>query len=123
MEVEVLLKAGANPIALDKRGNFSAAILLASNYDLRSMQLTQYIICHGYFDYTDDVTVDGILDFLKPSGPDNPKREELYKRLAIRILKYHPNFKENPNTQRMFNGSIPWKDILALDDKDLCNGE
>jgi len=118
-----LLKAGVNPIARDKRGNFSAAILLASNYDLRSMQLTQYIICHGYFDYTDDVTVDGILDFLKPSGPDNPKREELYKKLAIRILKYHPEFKDNYNTKMIFGGPTPWKDILAFDDKELCNGE
>jgi len=47
----------------------------------------------------------------------------VYKKLAMRILKYHPNFKENANTQRMFNGSIPWKDILALDDKELCNDQ
>ncbi|OLY47638.1 hypothetical protein [Bartonella apis] len=121
--VEVLLKAGANPLVYDNDGNFNAVISLALNRDERSMKLVCDIVCHGAFDFASDKAVSDIVNILSPSGPDNPKREAVYKKLAMRILKYHPNFKENPNTQRMFNGSIPWKDILALDDKELCNDQ
>ena len=121
--VELLLKAGANPLAYDNQGYSNAVLALALSEDERSRKLVCDIVWHGAFDFASDKAVSDIFVALGMSGPDNPKREELYKKLAMRILKYHPEFKDNYNTKMIFGGPTPWKDILAFDDKKLCDGQ
>jgi len=68
--------------------------MIASRHDKRSRELTQYIVCRGHFDFADKESVIRMLRALAPTGPTNLIRESIYRKLAIRILRYHPDFDE-----------------------------
>jgi len=124
--IKLLLEAGANPLAYDKQGHFNSVEMLANNYDDESREMLRHIVCHGYLDRADAKSVSGVIRSLIPLGPSDPVRETTYKKLAMRILKYHPDIDETEvqlATDKIFGGRIPWKDILDISDKELCDGQ
>jgi len=120
--VEILLEAGANPLAGNLQGSAIVAHTLARRYDNRSRDILKYIVCRGYFDFADSDAAIGILRALAPRGPTNPVREKIHRTMAMRILEYHPDFDENDwSIKEIFGGPIPWKEILETDYRELCN--
>jgi len=123
--VEILLEAGANPLIGNRQDSAVPARTIARRHDRRSRELTRYIVCRGYFDFADMESVAGMIRALAPTGPTNLIRESIYRKLAMRILKYHPDFDEQEEKfaiNKIFGGSIPWKEILDTSDEELCNG-
>jgi len=91
-----------------------------SNVDI----VNRYIVCRGYYDFADTKSVLSMLRALAPTGPTNPEREGLYRKLAMRILRYHPEIDDGDySTEEIFGGSIPWKEILDADFREVCNGQ
>jgi len=112
--VEMLLEAGADPLIGDRQGGAVVAHMLAHRNDERSYELTRHIVCHGYFDRTDTESVRGMLRSL------SNKREKSQK-LAMRILRYHPDFDESDySVKDIFGGETPWEEISNTSDETLC---
>jgi len=120
--VEILLEAGANPLAGNKERMSVVAEMLAGRHDKRSRDLARYIVCRGYYDFADKESVIDMLRSLAPTGPTDPVREEAHRKMAMRILKYHPDIDENDySVKEIFGASIPWKEILDTDFREFCN--
>jgi len=120
--VRVLLDAGANPLVEEKQGGSVVAQMLAGRRNKASRDLARYIVCRGYFDSADKKSVIGMLRALAPTGPTNLAREEAHRKMAMRILRFHPDIDETDwSVKEIFGDSIPWKEILDADFREFCN--
>ncbi|UXN04284.1 hypothetical protein [Bartonella sp. HY406] len=115
----LLIDNGADPIKISQTG-LSAATMLAIRRDDESNQLLKDIICNGAYDHATEEQIRKIITYLKPLGATDLEREENQRKLAMFILKRHPNFKDNVSTKYIFNGPIPWKTIGETSDEVLC---
>ncbi|UXM96121.1 hypothetical protein N5853_05765 [Bartonella sp. HY329] len=118
----MLLDAGADPLVMDANGMAAVLTLSGINSHPEARELLREIICKGYYDHADMEYVKKILLYLTPLGPDDPEKEAVNRKFAMRILRNHHDYKDDIATQEHFNGPIPWKDILNEGEGDVCNG-
>ncbi|UXN07279.1 hypothetical protein [Bartonella sp. HY761] len=115
----MLIEAGADRLKMEGTG-LSGPTMLAIRRDDESNQLLKDIICNGAYDHATEEQIRKIITYLKPLGATDLEREENQRKLAMFILKRHPNFKDNVSTKYIFNGPIPWKTIGKTSDEVLC---
>lgn len=115
----MLIAAGADPLKMEGTG-LSGPTMLAIRRDDESNQLLKDIICQGAYDHATEEQVENIIIYLRPLGANDEVRQLRHKKLAMYILKRHPDYKNSMSSEMIFNGPIPWKTIGETSDEVLC---
>jgi len=106
--MKLLLEAGADFWAENKMGSTAASITAQGP---RSDLLHEFID-RGYFYH---IPEEALKDFFSALSGYLPRGDEISlqnQKIAIRVLKRNPQYEEDSATQRLFQGPIPWKQIL-----------
>lgn len=106
--MELLLEAGVDPWFESEDGD-SAMSLLA----LRSLAQAELnrLIDRGYFD---KVPLPKLQKFMRALSGYLPRGDDISlanQRIGRRVLKRNPDYPADQHTKRLFQGSIPWKEI------------
>ena len=107
--INLLLEAGADPWAENDQEE-NAMTRLAS--DMVSQMALNQLIDHGYFN---NVPIKKIKNFMQSLSGYLPRGDEISlanQAIGRRVLKRYPQYIDDEDTKRLFQGPIPWQEIL-----------
>lgn len=110
--INILLKAGADPWA-DSNEKDNAMTLLA--VDMVSQDFLNQLIDQGYFEHVEYAKLERFIHWLSAYEQRGDDISLANQAIGRRVLKRHPDFKDNHRTQRLFLGPIPWNEIAKAD--------
>lgn len=106
--VNILLEAKADPWSETARGDNAMSFLAANDV---SQEEINKLIDLGYFNHVSLNKVQNFLSWLSlytPRGDDITKANQ---EIGLRVLKRNPNYPPDDNTERLFEGPIPWDKV------------
>jgi len=106
--MKLLLEAGADFWAVDKMGGTAASIIAQGP---RSDLLHEFID-RGYFYHVPEEALKKFFRSLSGYLPRGDAHSLQNQKVGRRVLKRNPQYEEDRATQRLFQGPIPWKQIL-----------
>lgn len=106
--METLLEAGADPWARDKYGE-TAMVYLASSG--QAHDYLNQLIDRGYFEDVEFKKLNKFIESLHNYTDRTEERNLADQAIGRRVLKRHPDFPDNPITEKLFLGPIPWDEI------------
>jgi len=106
--MRMLLEAGADFWAVDTRGRNAASLLASGAYS----DLLHEFIDAGYFDNPPEEGLKRFMLSLSGYTQRGDERSLQNQKIGRRVLKRNPQYEEDRRTQRLFQGPIPWKQIL-----------
>jgi len=109
--MRMLLDAGADFWATDKRGSTAASILAHSAYS----DLLHEFIDAGYFNNVPEEKLERFMRSLSGYTQRGDERSLQNQKIGRRVLRRNLHYEEDFYTQRLFQGPIPWKQILDED--------
>ncbi|MGV0819769.1 hypothetical protein [Martelella sp. AMO21009] len=112
--VKILLKAGADPWAENSRGD-TLMSTLASAAAMKGVSFIDSLIDDGYFNNISIKNLENVIGYLALYDQRGDKVSVELQRITLRILKRNPDYPPDQNTQDIFGGPIPWKEVENAD--------
>jgi len=109
--MRMLLAAGADFWATDERGSTAAYILAHSAYS----DLLHEFIDAGYFNNPPEELLKKFFRALSGYTQRGDERSIQNQKVGRRVLRRNPFYEEDLDTKDLFQGPIPWKQILDED--------
>nr|WP_272212553.1 hypothetical protein [Marinicella sp. W31]MDC2878470.1 hypothetical protein [Marinicella sp. W31] len=109
--VKILLKAGADPWAEDKSGETAISTIGDMSGTDESFKLMNWLLDQGYFSNVSMLKLQNFMNAIAGYTQRKDKVSREYRNIALRALKRFPNYPPDQNTQDIFGGPIPWKEV------------
>nr|WP_272211154.1 hypothetical protein [Marinicella sp. W31]MDC2877039.1 hypothetical protein [Marinicella sp. W31] len=105
-----LVRAGADPWDEDSYGDSSMDVLAMAGTS-SSLNIINELINDGYFLKIPLKKLQNFMSSLAAYTQRRDRMSEEIQQIALRVLKRNPDYPPDQNTQDIFGGPIPWKEV------------
>ncbi|MGV0821124.1 hypothetical protein [Martelella sp. AMO21009] len=113
--VKILLKAGADPWAENAAKDTLMSTLAISSADTGAIDFINWLIQQGYLNSPMMGKLQKFMRYLAAYTQRGDKISKEIQQTALRVLKCNPDYPPDQNTQDIFGGPIPWKEVENAD--------